>query len=423
MRYLHLLAAAFFLVSCNAIDAAEEQPYNHIYARHRYLHTDRPITGQAVKDSYLIVLKKGTSREVFAAATGVNAGALAKAEKRFSIGTFNGYAGKYDKKTIQKLRLAPEVAYIEPNHIVTTSAIVNRATPNWNLHRISNITPLTNTSAFFNYRTSSYYQSKNCSSDVYIIDTGIHLSHVEFEGRATFGANTIGGSNGDGNGHGTHVAGLIAGKTFGVEPKANLIAVKALDDEGYGSFASVIEGVSWVVKEVQRRKRQGVSILNMSLIGNSNRAMNDAVEAAFRAGIVITVASGNYGELAVNFSPASAHEALTVAATDILDVQTEWSNYGIVVDFQAPGNRIRSAWIDSDSNKNNNSAVLSGTSMASPHVAGLVSYIMCTEEIRIPRIIRERLRKYAIPGVVKGAGNTTPNFLAYNGIDESESDA
>ena len=178
--------------------------------------------------------------------------------------------------------------------------------------------------------------------------------------------------------------------------------------------------------------------------------MNDAVEAAFKAGIVVTVASGNYGvsillpkhpiaidtfhnlnsqinfqiqELAVNFSPASAHEALTVAATDILDVQTEWSNYGIVVDFQAPGDHIRSAWIDFGSNKNNNSAVLSGTSMASPHVAGLVSYIMCTEEIRTPRIIRERLRQFAIPGVVKAAGNTTPNFLAYNGIDQSDSDA
>ena len=106
MRYLHFLAAVLFFVSCNALDVDEEQPYNHLYTRHR---TDRPVAGQTVKDSYIVVLKKGTSREVFAAATGVNAGALAKAEKRFSIGAFNGYAGKYDKKTVQKLKLAPEV--------------------------------------------------------------------------------------------------------------------------------------------------------------------------------------------------------------------------------------------------------------------------------------------------------------------------
>ena len=146
-----------------------------------------------------------------------------------------------------------------------------------------------------------------------------------------------------------------------------------------------------------------------------SQSLNDAVEAAYAAGIPVVTAAGNFGELAVDYSPASAHNALTIGAIDIEDQKPWWSNYGIVLDHFAPGVDVRSAWIAGP----NSTAVISGTSMAAPHVAGLVNYLQCVEGLTIPRMIRERLEVLATKKEVVNGGNTSPRRIIYNGADEN----
>jgi cerevisin len=266
----------------------------------------------------------------------------------------------------------------------------------------------------------------------YIVDTGINIHHVDFEGRATWGA-TIpeGDADEDGNGHGTHVAGTIGGKIHGVAKKANLVAVKVLRSNGSGSMSDVVSGVQWVaeahalaVKEAQKASgssKSKASVANMSLGGGFSRALNMAVNAAVDAGVHFAVAAGNDNRDACQYSPASAEKAITVGATTITDDRAWFSNYGKCTDVFAPGHNIKSTWIGSKTATN----TISGTSMASPHVCGLMAYLLSLEEdpsAVTPKQLKDKIIELATRKIINDMPKETKNRLIYSGIDAEFND-
>lgn len=257
----------------------------------------------------------------------------------------------------------------------------------------------------------------------YIIDTGIFTQHVEFEDRATFAANFADdGEDFDGNGHGTHVSGTIGSRAYGVAKKTNLIGVKVLGADGSGSNSGVISGIEFAVNDATSKGRIGKALANMSLGGIFNKATNQAVAAAVRAGLFMGIAAGNDGLPAALSSPASEKTACTVGATDKTDTRASYSNFGSVVDIFAPGSEILSTWINSTTDTN----TISGTSMATPHVVGLGAYLIGLEGPSKPQALCERIRTLATANALSGVGGLTaggllpgltgtPNLLVYNG--------
>jgi oryzin len=238
-------------------------------------------------------------------------------------------------------------------------------------------------------------------------EQGIRTTHSNFGGRASLGINIAGGSSGDGNGHGTHVAGTIGSSTYGVAKRATLVAVKVLNDSGSGTTSGVISGVNWVATNGAGKR----AVANMSLGGSYSSTLNSAVQAAINAGVTFVVAAGNDNANAANYSPASAANAITVGSTTSTDARSSFSNYGSSVDIFAPGSSILSTYATSDSA----TATLSGTSMAAPHVAGLAAYLISLEGLTTPAAVRSRLIALGQNGLVTSPGTGSPNELAYNG--------
>ena len=240
----------------------------------------------------------------------------------------------------------------------------------------------------------------------YVIDTGIKSSHPEFSGRLLAGFTAVADGNGtnDCNGHGTHVAGTVAGSTYGVANGATLVPVRVLDCSGSGSTAGVIDGINWMINHHQA----GVpAVANLSLGGGYSSTLNDAVARAVADGIVVVVAAGNSNADACGTSPASASSAVTVAASTSSDYKASYSNHGACVDLFAPGSSIVSAGI------NSSTATLSGTSMASPHVAGAAAVILANARALTPSQVADRLRADSTTGVLAGVDPTTTNSLLY----------
>lgn len=256
-------------------------------------------------------------------------------------------------------------------------------------------------------------------STAYVIDTGIRTTHAEFlapgaapASRAVWGMNFIAGSaDTDENGHGTHCAGTIGGATKGVAPLTELIAVKVFDKNGNGPWSGVIAALDWAVQHATANGRVGRAVINMSLGGSRWNVIEDAVTAAVNAGVAVVVAAGNSGQPVNTTSPAACPDAITVGAIDSTDMRPSWSNWGLGLDFFAPGADIQSAWIDSDSAYRSES----GTSMAAPHVTGLVAYLMEQFGPQTPQQMRQRLNDLATRGSVKGAGDGSANAIVYNG--------
>ncbi|XP_013417704.1 subtilisin-like protease 3 [Lingula anatina] len=255
------------------------------------------------------------------------------------------------------------------------------------------------------------------SIDVYIIDTGVLAAHQDFGGRVTLGLNSITGNldSNDDHGHGTHVAGTAAGTTYGVAKNANIIAVKVLSSSGSGSSAGVIEGVEWVRDRVLQNKK--VSIVNMSLGGGYSAASNRAQKELREAGVFSAVAAGNANTDACGKSPASAPDAITVGSTTSSDAKSSFSNWGGCVDIHAPGSSILSAYHTS----NTATRTLSGTSMASPHVAGVAAALASTFNAKgwFPETsptavdwLESYIKLYAQEGVISGlVSGTTEKML------------
>jgi aqualysin 1 len=349
--------------------------------------------GAAVEGSYIVVLKDGADARSVAAVAGVN--------PRFVYGAaLNGFAGTLNAGQLNALARNPNVDYIEQDGIATTQTTQSGAT--WGLDRTDQrALPLSTT-----------YTYNNTGSGVraYIIDTGIRLTHGDFGGRAVSGYDAVdGGSADDCNGHGTHVAGTVGGNTYGIAKGATLVAVRVLDCGGSGSWSGVIAGMDWVTAN-----RVLPAVANMSLGGGASTAVDDATKRMIAAGVSTSVAAGNGNQGgrqqdACNYSPARVPEAITIGATTKTDAKTSWSNYGSCVDFFAPGYQITSAWYTSNTATN----TISGTSMASPHVAGVAALYLQSNPGASAQAVRDALYANTTKGIVTSS-STTNNHLLYS---------
>lgn len=247
--------------------------------------------------------------------------------------------------------------------------------------------------------------------NAYVIDTGIFTTHWEFEGRASAIYDFERENNGvDCNGHGSHVAGIIGGQIFGVAKNVRLFGVRVLNCLGTGTWSDVIDGVNFVTWHRQQSAQQGVpAVANMSLSGESNRAVDAAVRNSIRAGVTYVVAAGNWNSDARNYSPAGVSEAITVGATNDLDYRADFSNYGSALDLFAPGVSIPSAWIGSTLM----TATATGTSMAAPHVSGVVALYLQSNRTASPAAVRSALVGTSTQGVVINPGEASPNRLLF----------
>jgi cerevisin len=280
--------------------------------------------------------------------------------------------------------------------------------------------------SFSDYNKYLYAADGGEGVDVYVIDTGTNYEHVDFEGRAHWGK-TIPANDADedGNGHGTHCSGTVAGKKYGVAKKANVYAVKVLRSNGSGTMADVVKGVEWAANAHTEKVKKGKkgfkgSAANMSLGGGKSPALDRAVNGAVEAGIHFAVAAGNDNADSCNYSPAAADLAITVGASALDDSRAYFSNFGKCNDIFAPGLSIQSTWIGSKYAVN----TISGTSMASPHIAGLLAYYLSLQPAKdsayaVAEITPKELKKNIISIATKGALSDVPsdteNVLAWNG--------
>ena len=308
-----------------------------------------------------------------------------------------GLAVRLSPENLAALRQDARVAYIEADQLMSIDATQSGAT--WGLDRIDQrALPLS---------TTYTYTNTGSGVNAYIIDTGIRISHSEFGGRASVGYDAIGdGQNGnDCNGHGTHVAGTVGGLVYGVAKSVRLYAVRVLNCSGSGTNSGVIAGVDWV-----RQNAQKPAVANMSLGGGASSALDTAVNNAINAGITFALAAGNSNRDACNFSPARVAAGITVGATTSTDARASYSNYGSCLDLFAPGSAITSAWISSNTSTN----TISGTSMATPHVAGVAALYLQSNPAASPSVVRNALVGNATSSVVTSAGRRSPNLLLYS---------
>ncbi|KAK3386218.1 peptidase S8/S53 domain-containing protein [Sordaria brevicollis] len=356
---------------------------------------------KVVPGKYIVKLREGASDDV-----------LDKAVKKLGNGkaehvykhAFRGFAGRIDDKVLDEIRSLPDVEYVEQEAVFTINAYTSQSSAPWGLARLSSKTKGTT--------TYTYDNSAGAGTCAYVIDTGINTAHTDFGGRATWLANYAGdGINSDGNGHGTHVAGTIGGTTYGVAKKTKLYAVKVLDSNGSGSTSGVIAGMNFVASDSQTRSCPNGTVANMSLGGGYSASSNSAAAAMVKAGVFLAVAAGNDGKNAANYSPASEPTVCTVGATTSADAIASYSNYGTLVDIFAPGSSIKSTWIGSTTAVN----TISGTSMATPHVAGLAAYLLTLLGKKTPAALCSYIASTANSGVISGIPSGTVNKLAFNG--------
>ncbi|KAJ4004005.1 hypothetical protein NW752_010913 [Fusarium irregulare] len=325
-------------------------------------------------------------------------------DKTFSFPGFKGYSGSFDEETIKIIKANSTVLRVEPEQEYTVTAQVTQQSPPWGLSAISNAKPPSSSASY------TYDSTAGAGSFVYVLDSGIYLEHQEFQGRAVFGADTSGVTTQ--KQHGTLVAAIVNGATYGVAKKATVVDVQVLGDDG-GSTSGVLAGVAWTVNDVVAKNRAGKAVINMSLSGSSSDIMNDAVQKAIDAGVPVVAAAGNSNQDAANGSPANNPNVITVAASNKNYQRWQFSNWGPACDIFAPGQEILSAWPTSPTG----SRTADGTSEAAPHVAGVIAYLLALEGPRTPAQIWARVKELAIKDRITDTKGV-PNLLLYNGIGE-----
>lgn len=362
-----------------------------------------------IEGEYLVLFNDALTRPLFETQVAALQAALeaaadgSKLNRTFTLGDkFRVLHVNLSPKSLTAVRAHPSVVLVEENqavHIDQACASQNDAI--WNLARIDEHD--------IDLVDDDYkYSHAGEGVDVYIIDSGILTTHVEFGHRAQWGANFVDdGIDTDCYGHGTHVAGTVAGELYGVAKNTTVIAVKVLGCLGIGSWAGMIEGISWTANQAQKRGRP--SVANMSVGGSKSAIANSAIAAAVDAGVTFVVSAGNENSDACRRSPASEPLAITVAATTIVssssgasqDRRTSFSNFGKCVDIAAPGELIKAAWIDQDGFAPNTLFnTISGTSMASPHVAGVAALVLSKYPKYTPAEVETALYKVATEGVI-----------------------
>ncbi|KAL2192942.1 serine protease [Corynascus similis CBS 632.67] len=374
-----------------------------------------------VPDTYIIKYKANVNaqwkddHEQRIASTAINGGGRGVLET-FNVLGLQGYIAKMSASDLDHLRdndalidyiekdtlIKAAAVTVKPRQLDPSPGVLTQDNAPWGLARISHRFPI---------HLSDYHYSSTAGEGtyVYVIDTGVRISHEEFGGRAEWGTNLLPfTADTDGAGHGTHVAGIIGGETYGVAKNTTIIAVKVLDDAGMGTMSTLLRGLDWAVSDARRRDVAQKSVINLSLSGSFSQAGNDAVQAATDAGITVVVAAGNENQDVANWSPSSAPSAITVGATGRNDRRANFSNWGSGVDIFAPGVDIVSAWHTSDDAQ----YLMSGTSMAGPHVAGLAAYYIARDGIS-GSAVRQRILDLATEGV--GDRKLGADRIAYNG--------
>lgn len=328
----------------------------------------QPIQGTINHGSYIVKVLDTADKEVVIDNLQRRLNTLFTLVHDYDSEFFNAFSAIVDPSALNTVASNPNIEYISEDGILRTSA--TQATAPWGLQRISHQGSLPRNSNPNNL-VYTYDYSPHAGQDVnvYIVDTGININHVNFAGRASFGYSAVDTTE-DGNGHGTHCAGTAVGSLYGVARSARAIAVKVLDDDGAGSTSDIIAGINWVVR--QYRQTGVAAVMSMSFGGPVNVPLDQAVNAAVKTGVHAVVAAGNNARDASTTSPAHVPSAITVGATTIADAMASFSNYGPLVDIFAPGQNVISSWIGSKTATKN----ISGTSMATPHVAGVLAALI-----------------------------------------------
>jgi subtilisin family serine protease len=354
----------------------------------------------AISERYIVVLKPGARvRDVARSLASRYRGTV----RQTFDSALHGFAVQLTEQRARQLAANPAVGYVQQDERVTLDG-VQSSPPSWGLDRIDQ--PALPLSGSYTYRTTA------SAVHAYIIDTGIRISNVDFGGRAGYGYDFIDNDAvaGDCNGHGTHTAGTVGGSTYGVAKGVRLVAVRVLDCTGNGSYSQIIAGIDWVTAHAVKP-----AVANLSLGGPTSRALTDAVAASIASGVTYAVAAGNGNVDACTTSPANVAQALTVAASDSKDARASFSNYGTCVDLFAPGVSIRSAYNSSDTA----TALMSGTSMASPHVAGAAALLLGANPALRPDQVAATLMAQTSNGRISNAGTGTPNRLLNVSLSES----
>jgi oryzin len=343
--------------------------------------------------------------------------------KQWHLQRWNGYAAHFDDDTIEQIRGDTNVLAVEPDRVRHLMALETQKDAPWGLSSMSHKAANTSGSDYvydsvagegtFAYiiDTGMIWRQLLHNSVETNMDTGVLDTHEEFEGsRAIKGYNAVPDVPfEDVDGHGTHVAGTICGKTYGVAKKASCVSIKVFNG-GSASTETILNAYEWAVNDITEQGREATAVISMSLGGSFSEAENNALEAAYDSGILTVVAAGNDGEDASDYSPASSPNAITVGAYDSSNTRADFSNYGEVVDIFGPGVAIESAWIGGDDATES----LDGTSMATPHIAGLALYLksLYPEELATPDATTTKLKELAIEGIKDPKG---ASIRGYNG--------
>lgn len=387
-----------FLSLCTALDASPALGSVPVSGGGKFHRSSRPVANE-----YLVVLKQPLSitdatnaaARATSAIDAVHSRHPGKIKRRFSP-LFAGYSARMTEAQALALSKDSDVAWVEENGIASGSAVQANAT--WGLDRIDQFAlPLSNS-----------YQNYGLTGNgvtVYVIDSGIRLSHSEFGGRAYVGVDFVeDGLNGwDGHGHGTHVAGTVGGAIYGVAKQVKLCSVRVLGVQNTGTLDDVVAGITWAVAN-----RSGPAVLNISLGSSLSPTFDKAVRDAVTAGVPTIVAAGNKAALSTAYSPGSVTEAIVVGATTSADARATFSNFGAGVDLFAPGQTIRSASYLNDTD----SVLYDGTSMAAPHVAGLAALILQDKPSATHAEVEATLIRGASFDRLSNLGSGSPNRLA-----------
>ena len=307
----------------------------------------------------------------------------------------NGFSVEMSEAEAEAMSQDYRVLFVEEDGVM--SADTTQSNPPWGLDRIDQRNRPLSATYTYNWTGSGVR--------VYVIDTGIRTTHTQFGGRASNVFDAFGGNGADCNGHGTHVSGTVGGSTYGVAKSALLRGVRVLDCNGSGSTSGVISGVDWVTSN-----HISPAVANMSLGGGVSSALDTAVNNLSNSGVPVAVAAGNSNADACNSSPARAANAITTGATTTSDARSSFSNFGTCLDIFAPGSGILSVWFSSDTA----TATLSGTSMASPHVAGVAALYKQANPSASSTTVRNAIVNNATTNVISGAGTGSPNRLLYS---------
>jgi subtilisin family serine protease len=379
------------LLGMAALAACSDQATEPVSVRNAPVHF--AANGRGIEGSYIVVLNEGSDARAVAAVAGVT-------PQHVYSAALTGFAASLNAGQLNALRSHPSVDYVEQDQVAELSTTQSGAT--WGIDRTDQrARPLSGT-----------YNYTNTASNVraYIIDTGVRATHSEFRRtdgttRAQNNYNATGdGQASDCNGHGTHVAGTVGGKTYGIAKAVLIRAVKVFTCSGGSANSTIIAGIDWVTSNHIKP-----AVANLSLGGGASQATDDAVNRLSNAGVFVAVAAGNSNVDACNTSPARASTVTTVASSTSTDAKSSFSNWGSCVELYAPGSSITSAWYTGDTATN----TISGTSMASPHVAGVGALYKGTYGDAGYSTIRTWLINNSTTGVITGNVSGTPNRLLY----------